>query len=209
MTSILFNPARLAVLSMDLQSSIVSIYAKDRDEFLGRAADVLKSARLCGATIIHVKVSFRPGLPEVHPRNVLLGSIKASPQHQLLFTGESGAIDPAVAPEANDIVVTKTRVSAFAGTDLALVLRAQQVDTLVMFGIATSGVVLSTSLHASDEDFQLYIVNDCCADADAAVHECLMEKVFPRYARVVSSRDVVAELSRQAIQRTSPGAPVL
>ncbi|PYR43961.1 MAG: hypothetical protein DMF93_01665 [Acidobacteria bacterium] len=46
---------------------------------------------------------------------------------------------PALAPAAADLVVTKTRVGAFAGTDLDLLLRAHDIDTLVVFGIATSG----------------------------------------------------------------------
>jgi len=58
------------------------------------------------------------------------------------FEGPLGAIPPAIAPKEGEIVVTKHRVSAFAGTDLAMILGANDIDTLVLFGIATSGVVL-------------------------------------------------------------------
>ena len=189
------DPARTAVLSMDLQSFIVAQYAKEPEAFLSRVAGVLARARVSGMTLIHVQVGFRPGLPEVSPRNMLFDSIRNNPKHQQAFLGPAGAIHPAVAPLEGDIVVTKHRVSAFSGTDLAMILRAREIETLVLFGIATSGVVLSTLLHASDEDFRLIVLRDCCADQDAEIHSCLIEKFFPRRASVVSSSDVLSAIS--------------
>ena len=143
-------PAHTAVLSIDCQSGIVSVYLKeDKDTFLGRISTVLNHARVVGMRVTHVQVGFRPGLPEVSSRNVLFGAIKSSAQRQKLFEG-LGAIPPAIAPEESEIVVPKHRVSACAGTDLAMILRASDIDTLVLLGIATSGVVLSTLVEAAD-----------------------------------------------------------
>ena len=164
-----FDPARTAVLSMDLQAGIVSIYVKDQ-ELLTRAASVLQRARASAMRIIHVQVGFRPNLPEVGTRNPLFAAIKSSSQHQRLFQGPSGAIHAVVAPQADDIVITKHRVSAFAGTDLDMILRANDIETLVLFGIATSGVVLSTLLQAADADYRLVVIKDCCADLDLELH---------------------------------------
>jgi nicotinamidase-related amidase len=136
---------RVAVLPMDIQRGVVSVYVKD-DGFVGRVAAVLRHARQQRLAVIHVKVAFRPGVPEASPRNMFLSAIKASPPHQQFFQGDSGAIHPGVGAEDTDLTVTKTHVSAFAGTDLDLLLRAQGVETLVLFGIATSGVVLSTAV---------------------------------------------------------------
>ena len=86
-------------------------------------------------------------------------------------------------------MVTKRRVSAFAGTDLGIILRANEIETLVMFGIATSGVVLSTLLEASDLDYRLVVIRDCCADLDLGLHTCLIERVFPTRATVLSAID--------------------
>jgi len=180
------NPERTAVLSMDLQAGIVSIYAKD-SPLVGLASQVLARARTAGMLVVHVRVGFRPGLPEVSSRNALFGAIKSSPQHQKLFEGETGDIHRSVAPHPTDIVVTKHRVSAFAGTDLEMILRARDVDTLVLFGIATSGVVLSTLLYASDADFRIVVIRDCCADVDPDLHACLLNSLFPRRASVVTA----------------------
>ena len=181
-----FNPKRSAILSMDLQAGIVSVYVKD-EEFIPRVAGVMEQARRAGLAIIHVRVGFRPNVPEASPRNRFLSGIKASPHHQQFFKGESGAIHPALTPAATDLVVTKTRISAFAGTDLDLLLRANDIETLVMFGIATSGVVLSTLQVALDADYDLVVIKDCCADVDTELHQTLLDKHFPRLANVMTA----------------------
>jgi len=142
---------RSAMLSMDLQSGVVSVYVKEV-EFIPRVTAVLERARAAGLAIIHVKVGFRPDVPEANPRNLFLSAIKASPRHQQFFQGTSGAIHPALAPASGDLVVTKSRISAFAGTDLDLLLRARDIETLILFGIATSGVVLATFLARISHD---------------------------------------------------------
>lgn len=66
--------------------------------------------------------------------------------------------------------------------------------SLVLCGIATSGVVLSTLRQAADLDFDLTVLADGCADADPEVHRVLLEKVFPRQAAVVTTADWVGGL---------------
>ncbi|MGC2402387.1 MAG: isochorismatase family cysteine hydrolase [Acidobacteriaceae bacterium] len=195
MEDLAFEPERTAVLSMDLQTGIVAIYAKDDPALPGRAAKILESARSRKVSVIHVQAGFRPGLPEVSVRNPLFGAIKRSPLHQQLFLGPAGTIHSTVAPQADDIVVTKHRICAFAGTDLEMILRAKEIDTLILFGIATSGVVLSTFLHASDQDYRLIVVKDCCADLDAGGHNYLVERLFPSLATVTTSAQLIDALA--------------
>lgn len=107
-------------------------------------------------------------------------------------TSDATSVHPRLAPRDGDLVVTKRRVSAFAGSDFEVVLRSLAVDHLVLCGIATSGVVLSTVRQAADLDFSLTVLSDACVDADPEVHRVLMEKVFPRQATVISSRDWIA-----------------
>ena len=180
--------SRGAVLGMDLQRGIVSVYVKDAG-FVERVAAVLTRARQAGLPIVHVKVAFRPGVPEASPRNTFLSAVKASVPHQRFFEGDSGAVHPGIGPADSDLVVTKSRVGAFSGTDLDLLLRAQDIDTLILFGIATSGVVLSTALQAADLDYRVVILKDCCADLDPDTHSFLVEKILPRQATVISSSE--------------------
>jgi nicotinamidase-related amidase len=190
-----FDPAKSALLCMDYQTAIVPIYAgEQQEELLSRAANVLRDARRAGMRVIYLQVGFRPNLPEVSSRNRLLRAIKESPQHQQIFQGMAGAIHPAIAPEGDDVVVAKHRVSGFVGTDLEMLLRANEIDTLILFGIATSGVVLSTLLQAADADYRLYVIRDCCADLDPELHVCLLDKMFVKVAGVITASEFTTGL---------------
>ena len=109
-------------------------------------------------------------------------------------TDEATQVHARVAPQPGDVTVVKKRVSAFAGSGLDLVLRGQGIDTLVLTGIATSGVVLSTVREAADQDFGLVVLADGCLDSDPEVHRVLTEKVFPRQAEVTTVADWIATL---------------
>jgi nicotinamidase-related amidase len=100
----------------------------------------------------------------------------------------------ALEPLADELVVVKRRVSAFVGSDLEVVLRAGEIDHLVLTGIATSGVVLSTLREAADRDYALTVLADACCDRDPEVHRVLTDKVFPRQADVLSTSDWVSSL---------------
>jgi nicotinamidase-related amidase len=170
---------RSALLVMDVQEEIVArLDAAVLLERLGRATAV---ARANGVPVIYVKVAFRPGYPEVSRRNQSFSAISQSGG----FLEDSSRVHPAVAPRPGDIEVIKKRVSAFSGSDLDVVLRAQEIGTMVLTGIATSGVVLSTLRAAADMDYRLIVLRDCCLDGDEEVHRVLMEKVFPRQAELL------------------------
>ncbi|HEY1555338.1 MAG TPA: isochorismatase family cysteine hydrolase [Kofleriaceae bacterium] len=183
-----------ALLLMDFQAGIVDGFAPDREALLARTSELLRAARAAKLRVIYVVVGFRAGYPEVSERNQ---SFRAIRQTGRFTAGDPGApVHAALAPADGEVVVTKHRVSAFAGTDLDMVLRAAGVDTLVLAGIATSGVVLSTVRHAADADYRLVVVGDCCADRDPEVHRVLVDKVFPRQATVADSRAVIAALAK-------------
>lgn len=184
--------SRTAVIIMDYQAAVVEGFATDQEALLKRAAEVLTHARRAGLKIIYIVVNFRPGYPEVSPRNVNFSAVRQSGR----FTGEAGTeVHPAVAPQQGDITVIKHRVGAFAGTDLDMILRANGIETLVMFGIATSGVVLSTLRHAADADYRLAVLKDCCSDRDAEVHRVLVDKVFPRQATVTTAAEFIKAIA--------------
>jgi nicotinamidase-related amidase len=176
-----------ALLVMDVQHGIAERYADGG--LLDRLAGAVAAARANAVPVVFVRVAFRRGHPEVSARN---RAFAALPDRGAL-TEETSTIHPALGPEPGDIVVTKRRVSAFAGSDLDVVLRALEARHLVLCGIATSGVVLSTLRAAADLDFELTVLSDGCADADPEVHRVLLEKVFPRQADVV---DVAAWTDR-------------
>src|SRR5579875_292888 len=151
-----------ALLVMDVQEGIVARFADD-DGYLPRMADAVRAARSAGIPVIYVTVGFRPGYPEVSARNKSFSAVAGSGRFE---DGDPSArVHPAVAPAPGDVLVTKRRVSAFAGSDLDVVLRSGGIDSLVLTGIATSGVVLSTLRQAADLDYRLTVLADGCLDA--------------------------------------------
>jgi nicotinamidase-related amidase len=187
------DPISSALLVMDFQIMTINGYAVDAAGLLARTAGLIEAARQAGMMVMHVVVGFRAGHPEISPQNLTFFTVVK--KANLLVLGEAdAAIHPAVAPEPGEVVITKRRASAFTGTDLDMILRANGIETLVLAGIATSGVVLSTVRHAADADYQIIVVEDCCSDKDEETHRVLVEKVFPAQAVVVVTDEIVGAL---------------
>lgn len=151
-----------------------------------------RAARDAGILLCYCATVFRPEYPEIGARNKTFGARKASGQ-PAVFDPVS-IIHPAVRPAEGEVVVGKHRVNALYGTGLDVVLRANDIRNLIILGYATSGVVLSTLRYASDLDFNLFVVEDCCSDSDPEVHSFLTGRIFPRQAEVVQSSEVIAAL---------------
>jgi len=174
---------KTALLVMDMQNGIVSRFAENGKVLLPFQKAV-EAARRHSIPVIFVRVAFREGYPEISPRNKSFSAISGF--GGMTVSDTATQIHESVQPQPDEPVVTKLRVSAFAGSDLEVILRSRQIDTLILSGIATSGVVLSTLREAADRDFALTVLADACLDADPEVHRVLTEKVFPRQADVLT-----------------------
>ena len=182
------------LLVMDVQQGIVERGGGDPG-YLDRLSVAVTAARAAGIRVIYVTIGFRPGHPEISASNKTFAAAAAGGG---FIEGSPGTeIHPAVAPGPDDLRVTKRRVSAFTGSDLDVVLRGLGAGTLVLTGIATSGVVLSTLRQAADLDYRLVVLADACLDRDPEVHRVLTEKVFPRQADVLTVAEWTAQLPQQ------------
>ncbi|WML53452.1 isochorismatase family cysteine hydrolase [Neobacillus sp. PS3-12] len=170
-----------ALLVMDLQNGIVSRFAGNKEIILP-FQKAIEAARQNNIQVIFVRVGFSEGYPEVSPQNKAFSAI--SKYGGMTVVDSATQIHELVQPQPNEPVITKYRVSAFAGSNLEVILRSQQINTLILSGISTSGVVLSTLREAADKDFSITVLSDACIDLDSEVHRVLMEKVFPRQAEV-------------------------
>ncbi|WP_055590850.1 cysteine hydrolase family protein [Peterkaempfera griseoplana] len=172
--------SRTALLLMDLQAAHLARMPAD---YLPHAVRALGTARAAGVPVIHVALRLRRGHTDVHPRNRTFGVL---PSHLFTADDPGAAIHPDVAPADGETVVHKNRVSAFAGNDLRQILAAQDVDHLVLAGIATGGIVLSTALQAADLDYRITVLSDACADPDPDLHHTLVTKVLARRGEVTT-----------------------
>ena len=182
------NTPNTVLLVMDMQSSIVS-RIPDSGAILTPVAKAIANARSKKIPVIFVVVGFRAGIPEISMNNKGFSALGDKSNWTAGAVAEWVKIHPDVAPLDDEVIVTKRRVSAFTGSDLEVILRAQNYQHLVLTGIATSGVVLSTTREASDKDYRITILSDACADGDEEVHRVLMTKVFPRQAEVITTEE--------------------
>ena len=173
-----------ALLVMDLQEGIVDRIDEDKKkDFLEKVKSTVSFAHKNNILVIYVVVGFRYGFPEISKNNKAFNAMKEN------FSTIMINPVPVIKLEKNDILVTKHRFSAFSGSDLDTILRSNNITHLVLSGISTSGVVLSTTREAADKDFEITILSDLCFDFDEEVHNILINKIFPRQANIVTSEE--------------------
>jgi nicotinamidase-related amidase len=183
-----------ALVVMDFQVALVGM-CPGAPAAVERVSEAIKKARFGGLPIIYGAVRLRPGHADVSDRNDMFTGVAASGAF------DSGAptadFHPSIAPDAEDIVFVKRRVSAFSGSDLDIILRSLNVETVALAGLFTGGVVLSTLREAADRDFRAVVLSDACADPDLELHEVLLSRVFPSQASVktVDSWEILARES--------------
>jgi nicotinamidase-related amidase len=176
---------------MDVQTAIVKQLERP-EPLLTSLRSAINTAHARHIPVIYAVVGFRTGFPEVSPSNRSFSILKANPVYAL-DQEANYQVHEALRPGPDDLVVLKKRVSAFSGSDLEIVLRSLRAEHLVLCGISSSGVVLSTLREAADKDYRITILEDCCADRDEEVQQVLMRKIFPRQAIVTTAAEWIEE----------------
>ncbi|MFF7249729.1 cysteine hydrolase family protein [Embleya sp. NPDC008237] len=181
-----------ALIIGDIQQGITSNYPFTR-RVVPPLTELLPRARAAGALVVFVHFALRPNGADLPPGNALFRTFHEA--GDAFHEGSSGT-EIALPVADEDVVVTKRRGSAFAGTDLDIVLRAKGVGTLAIAGVATSAMVAATCYDAADRDYRVTVLRDGCADGDTAMHDFFMDAVFPsRGFEVVTCADWHAEQS--------------
>jgi len=193
MKDLKLDVSKTAVLAMDFQERIVSMNAMAKERgVIQKAKAVLDNARRAGLPIIHIVIQFREGYPEVSYRNRMFSGVK---QMGLFVIGqEETKIHKDLAPVEGDIVVSRPRVNAFYNSDLQSVLASREVNTLVLMGIATNWVVEGTARYATDADYRVIVLEDCCAGISVEAHDFSITNILSAIAEVYSSEEFLANL---------------
>ncbi|MCW2752412.1 MAG: isochorismatase-family hydrolase [Aeromicrobium sp.] len=185
------DPTRTALMIMDFQGSITSrLNEAERAALVARVSNLRDRARAAGAHVGYVRVALTAEEAAAVPASNKSFSALAANATAYDPDGPGTQVIDDLAPAEGEFVVRKRRVGAFSTTDLGDQLAARGVDILVLTGISTSGVVLSTVRDAADHDFALVVVSDCCHDPNPLAHEALINEVFPRQADVVTADEV-------------------
>ncbi len=110
--------------------------------------------------------------------------------------GLPSQIVPQLAPQCDEIEVTKTTDSALTGTNLRLILTNLGIKTVICCGIFTDQCVSSTVRSLADESFAVLIIEDCCAAGSEELHRKELEIMNMIYGHVMSSTELVALMNK-------------
>jgi len=175
-----------ALLIMDMQMGFLAGKPDQGNLLIKNIATTINAARRQNITVIFVRLGFQKGLPEVSSANAMFFGLKSHLSNDdalkafMEIPAKLGIIE-------SDIVINKKRVSAFSGSDLEMILRANNISHLVLTGISTGGMVLSTFTEAFDKDYRLTVIADCCSDPDEELHQLLLKKIFSKRAKVMTA----------------------
>jgi biuret amidohydrolase len=103
-------------------------------------------------------------------------------------------IVPQIAPQGDEIVVTKTTDSALTGTNLRLLLTNVGISQVICCGIFTDQCISSSVRSLADESFSVIVIEDGCAAGSNALHRHELEVINMIYCHVMSSDEVLAYL---------------
>lgn len=194
------DPAATALLVIDVQKT----YLEDKDTpdenerwrpfrermngtVIPNTARLIDDFRKRGAEVIYVRIAC---LKE-DGRDRSLSQKKPGFNYLLLpETREDAQIVPELAPQLDDIVISKTTDSALTGTNLRLVLHNMGIKDVVCAGIFTDQCVSSTVRSLADESFGVLVVDDCTAAATMELHKNELEIINMIYCHVVSMSDL-------------------
>ncbi len=156
---------------------------------------ILKAARGRGVPVIYTTHKRRPDgwdRGSGHWKNVRSKEDTEPGRHNR----DREAIVDAIAPEPRDIVVNKSKPSAFFATPLMSYLTLLQVDQVIVTGGATSGCVRATAVDAYSNNLRVSVVEDAVFDRCQASHAVNLWDLHSKYADVRPSADIIGYLEK-------------
>jgi nicotinamidase-related amidase len=183
MNSATIDPARTALIQVDLQNSNVSrpLAPYTGLEVVSNSVRAAKVLRERGASVVFVRVLVDQILKL--PADAPLTRDPAAPP----LPPDACDIVPEAAFTPGDVLITKRQWGAFYGTELDQVLRRRAIRTLVMTGIVTNLGVESTARAAFDRGYELVFLEDAMSGLTAEQHQFALREIFPHMGRVLST----------------------
>lgn len=174
-----------ALIVLDLINDIVhaegklagggtAAHAAARD-LVARNNAVIAHARASQWPVIFVKVGFSDTYAEHPQASPFFG--RARTAGALALGGWGTAFVDTLDVLPTDSVVVKHRISAFYGTTLEAILRANRIDTVMLTGVSTTWAVESTARDAHDRDYQVIVIEDACAARSEEDHRQALKNI--------------------------------
>ena len=158
-----------------------------RRNVLANTAEAIRKARAAGVRIGYVRVGFSQDYRECPPRSRIFQGAKKAGLFRLGTWGTE--VHPSLAPKPDDHDIVKHRVSPFYATSLEPILTANGIERLYVCGVSTSGAVLSAAKDGHDRDYEVFVLEDCCAALTDEQHQAVIEQMN-RMTTILTSKDV-------------------
>ncbi len=166
----------------------------ERQNVLKKIAAVLEKARVEDMMVVFVNNAFSKGYPEL--KGNTLPICDAARCSNSFLEGTWGVENPdVIKPTGKDIVLRNYNTSSFSYTNLDQMLRAAGIERLYLAGVATNFVVESTARYGSELNYEIRVLEDCCASWTAEMHEFAIKNTLPQFAIIESSVDFFDILS--------------
>lgn len=107
-----------------------------------------------------------------------------------------------IAPQDDEIVLSKTCGSVFNGTMIDYILRNIGIQNLVVVGVVTSGCVEISVRDAADRSYEVIVVEDACATWSEAMESAAIWAMDEIYAKAKCTDDVLHMLEQIPVQNT-------
>ncbi|MBH3178353.1 isochorismatase family protein [Serratia marcescens] len=187
---------RPALLAIDFMQAYTTegapLFAPGVVSAVEESRELLACARRTGIPVIHTHIRYHAG----HFADGGLWVKKAPVMKDMVAGNPLAAFCPAVAPLADEVVLSKQYASAFFGTALAPLLVAQGIDTLLMIGCSTSGCSRASAVDAVQHGFRAMVVRECVGDRHPGPHEANLFDIDSKYGDVVHKREALDYLNR-------------
>lgn len=193
--SLSLDPARTAVVLIDLQMGVLSMPVQPHDAatVVDNGVALARAVTARGGLAVRINVAFAadfsdraPGLVDAPPASPAGGL----PAEYSRFHPEVEALEAAT--------VTKRQWGAFHGTALDDLLRRRGIDTLVVTGVATNFGVEQTAREGWQNGYSVVVAEDACSGLADGMHAFSIERILPRVARVRATAEIVAALEAGA-----------
>jgi biuret amidohydrolase len=221
---LILDPAATALVVIDMQRDFlepggfgellgndVSLLAR----VVAPLAQVLSAARGAGMLVIHTREGHRPDLSDCPPSKLARGRLDVGigalgPKGRVLIRGEEGHdIVDELAPVSGEVVLDKPGKGSFYATDLELLLRNAQINSLIVTGVTTEVCVHTTVREANDRGFECLVLEDCVGSYFPEFHRVALEMVCAQggiFGWVSHSSELITSLVRARTQPAVMGA---
>jgi N-formylmaleamate deformylase len=184
--------SRPAVVVIDLSNGFTDpacSLGADMTAEVEATRELLDAAREQGAPVIFTVIAFDPTGADQG-----LWAQKIPALRELVEGHRFAAVDERLARRDDEPVVVKKGASGFFGTNLASILVAEHVDTVILCGATTSGCVRATAIDLVQYGWPALVPRECVADRARAPHEANLFDIQAKYADVVALQDALAYL---------------